>query len=147
MMRVPGGKPFSIIRLAMAAAKSAATPYEKSLCATNETAREGIPKIVPSMAAETVPPPELPRIPQWVKLNGDWWTTNQISDSEFLEGIAFLFEKQVISVPERDVVSESQWKIPQWVKNPVGWWYEEKISDDELLNIIENLVKREIIIV
>ncbi|WP_299291725.1 peptidase [Nitrosopumilus sp.] len=92
-------------------------------------------------------PPEMPTIPTWVKQNADWWTTQQISDSEFLEGIDFLFEKQILSVPERDVVAESQWKIPSWVKNSAGWWSEDKISDDEFLNIIENLVKREILIV
>ncbi len=92
-------------------------------------------------------PPEMPKIPQWIKTNANWWTTSQISDSEFLEGIDFLFEKQIVSVPERDVISESQWNIPSWVKNSAGWWSEEKISDDEFLNIIENLVKRKIIIV
>ncbi len=92
-------------------------------------------------------PPELSTIPQWIKLDADWWSTNQISDSEFLEGINFLFEKQIVSVPERDVISESQWKIPTWVKNSAGWWSEEKISDDEFLNIIENLVKRKIIVI
>jgi len=92
-------------------------------------------------------PPELPKIPQWIKTNADWWITNQISDSEFLEGIDFLFEKQIVSVPERDVIAESQWHIPSWLKIPVGWWAEEKISDDDFLNIIKNLVKREIIII
>ena len=92
-------------------------------------------------------PPELPKIPQWIKTNADWWVTNQISDSEFLEGIDFLFEKQIVSVPERDVISESQWNIPSWVKSSAGWWNEEKISDDDFLNIIENLVKRKIIVI
>ena len=92
-------------------------------------------------------PPEMPKIPQWIKTNADWWITNQISDSEFLEGIDFLFEKQIVSVPERDVIDESQWNIPSWIKNPTGWWYEEKISDDEFLNIIENLVARKIILI
>ena len=69
------------------------------------------------------------------------------SDLEFLEGIDFLFEKQIISIPERDMISESQWRIPQWVKISTGWWYEEKISDDDFLNMIENLVKRKIIVV
>ncbi len=92
-------------------------------------------------------PPELPKIPQWIKVNTEWWITNQISDIEFLEGIDFLFEKQIISVPERDVLSESQWKIPQWVKVSAEWWHEEKISDDDFLNIIENLVQRKIIVV
>ena len=92
-------------------------------------------------------PPELPTIPVWVKQNADWWATQQISDSEFLEGIDFLFEKQILSVPTREVVSESQWKIPQWVQIPASWWYEEKITDEQFLKIIENLVQREIIVV
>ncbi|ABX13540.1 hypothetical protein [Nitrosopumilus maritimus] len=92
-------------------------------------------------------PPELPTVPVWVKQNADWWATQQIPDSEFLEGIDFLFEKQILSVPTREVVSESQWKIPQWVQIPAGWWYEEKITDEQFLNIIENLVQREIIVV
>jgi len=92
-------------------------------------------------------PPEMPKIPQWIKTNADWWVTNQISDSEFLEGIDFLFEKQIVSVPGRDVINESQWNIPSWVKNPTEWWYEEKISDDDFLKIIENLVKRKIILI
>ena len=92
-------------------------------------------------------PPELPTIPVWIKQNADWWTTGQIPDSEFLEGIDFLFEKQILSVPTRETVTESQWKIPQWVQTPASWWYEEKISDEQFLNIIENLVQREIIVI
>ncbi|QLH05350.1 peptidase [Nitrosopumilus oxyclinae] len=92
-------------------------------------------------------PPEMPKIPQWIKTNADWWVNNQISDSEFLEGIDFLFEKQIASVPERDVIAESQWDVPSWVKISTEWWHEEKISDDEFLNIIENLVKRKIIVI
>jgi len=57
------------------------------------------------------------------------------------------FEKQILSVPTHEVVSESQWRIPAWVQIPASWWYEEKISDEQFLNIIENLVQREIIII
>lgn len=92
-------------------------------------------------------PPEMPTVPVWIKQNANWWATQQISDSEFLKGIDFLFEKQVLSVPERDAVAESQWRIPSWVKVPALWWSEDTISDDEFLNIIQNLVKRQILIV
>ena len=92
-------------------------------------------------------PPEIPKIPQWIKTNVNWWVTNQISNSEFLEGIDFLFEKQIVSVPERYAINESQWNVPSWVKNHIGWWYEKKISDDEFLNIIENFVARKIILI
>ena len=92
-------------------------------------------------------PPDLPRVPTWVKLNADWWSTDQISDSEFLEGIDYLFEKGILSVPSKDTFAESQWYIPQWVKVSSGWWYKEKITDDEFLNIITNLVERKIIVI
>ena len=35
-------------------------------------------------------PPDTPKIPIWIKQSGDWWSTNQIDNSEFLEGINFL---------------------------------------------------------
>ena len=86
-------------------------------------------------------------IPEWIRNNANWWSTDQISDSEFLEGINYLFEKQIVHVPQRTIMIESQWQIPSWIKNPVGWWSEEKISDDDFLNIIENLVERKIIVI
>ena len=92
-------------------------------------------------------PPELPKIPQWIKTNANWWTTDQISDSEFLEGIDFLLEKQIITISERDIINQAQWNIPSWIKISASWWYEGKISDDDFLNIIENLVQRKIIII
>lgn len=92
-------------------------------------------------------PPETPAIPQWVKDNAAWWSTEQISDSEFLEGIDFLFEKRTIFVSGKQLTVESEWEIPHWFKIIAGWWSEEKISDDDFLNAIENLVKREIIVI
>ena len=92
-------------------------------------------------------PPDLPKIPIWIKQSGDWWSTDQIADSEFLEGIKFLIEKQVIEIPLLEMSSESEWRIPTWSKTVVGWWYEDKITDDEFLSIIKNLVEREIIVV
>lgn len=92
-------------------------------------------------------PPEIPRIPQWIKLNGDWWSKGQISDSEFLEGIEFLFDKGIIFVPSREATTESNWKIPSWYKTIVAWWSEEKITDDDFLYAIEDLVARKIIVI
>ncbi len=92
-------------------------------------------------------PPELPKIPQWIKQNAQWWATNQISDMEFLEGIDFLFEKGIIFVPGKEMKAEVNWNIPSWIKNTALWWSEEKISDNEFLYAIENLVAREIIVI
>jgi hypothetical protein len=85
-------------------------------------------------------------IPEWIRNNANWWSSDEISDLEFLEGINYLFKKQIAYVPQRTITIESQWYVPSWVKNPAGWWHEEKISDDEFLNLIENLVKRKMIV-
>jgi hypothetical protein len=89
--------------------------------------------------------PEL--IPEWLRIDANLWSDNKISDTEFLEGINFLFERQVIFVQSKDVVVQSQWKIPSWVKISADWWHDEIISDDEFLKIIENLVQRKIIVI
>ena len=92
-------------------------------------------------------PPETSKIPKWIKTNANWWSTDQISDSEFLEGIDFLFKKGIIVVTPRELINESNWKIPSWIKTISGWWSEDKISDDDFLKIVENLVKRKIIVI
>ena len=92
-------------------------------------------------------PPDMPKIPQWIKLNAEWWSTNQISDLEFLEGIDFLLEKEIISLPPRDNLNQSQWEIPQWVKTSAEWWFTDKITDEEFLNLIQSLIKQKILII
>jgi len=92
-------------------------------------------------------PPITSQIPQWIKTNANWWSTDQISDSEFLEGIDFLFDNKIAVVPTKEIDNPSIWKLPSWVKVTASWWSEDKISDDDFLNMIENLVKRKIIII
>ncbi|QMU54017.1 MAG: peptidase [Nitrosopumilus sp.] len=84
-------------------------------------------------------------IPDWIRNDANLWLSNNISDSEFLEDLDYLFDKQIISAPELDVSVELQRHIPSWIKISTSWWYEEIISDTEFLNLIENLVTRKII--
>ena len=92
-------------------------------------------------------PPDIPAIAPWIKLNAEWWSNNEISDVEFLEGIEFLLEKEIIVVNIQDSISESISQIPSWVKTPTSWWVDGKLSDDEFLNLIQSLLIQEIIIV
>ncbi len=92
-------------------------------------------------------PPEIPSIPQWVKENALWWSNEQISDSKFLEGIDFLFQKGEISVASKDITEGTESKVPSWFKITVNWWSEGKITDNDFLNAVENLLKREIIVI
>ncbi|MFB5637223.1 MAG: peptidase [Nitrosarchaeum sp.] len=87
------------------------------------------------------------KIPQWIKTNANWWSTDQISDSEFLEGIDFLIKKGTIVVISKESTDQLNWKLPSWIKITASWWSEDKISDDDFLHMIENLVKRKIIVI
>ena len=38
------------------------------------------------------------KIPDWVKNNAKWWSDNKISDEEFLNGMQYLIENQIIDI-------------------------------------------------
>ena len=86
-------------------------------------------------------------IPDWIRNDAILWLDDEISDSEFLNDIDYLLEKQILTVYEREVIGESQRHIPSWVKISIGWWHEEEISDDEFTSLLENLIKRKIIVI
>ncbi len=85
-------------------------------------------------------------IPDWMRNDVGWWLNDDISDSDFLEGIRHLLEKQIVMVDGIEFVEESQHRIPSWMKISAGWWHEKKISDDEFTSLLENLIERKIIV-
>lgn len=92
------------------------------------------------------PPEILPEeIPSWVKNSAKWWAVNTIEDSDFLNGIKYLINKEIIVLDIPNVVSKYQEKIPEWVRNNAAWWADDIISDDEFLNGIKFLISKGII--
>nr|AIE90217.1 TPR repeat-containing protein [uncultured marine thaumarchaeote AD1000_01_A07] len=47
-------------------------------------------------------------IPSWVKNNAEWWSKNQISDDEFISGLKYLIENNIIKVNADDNSELSQ---------------------------------------
>ena len=87
-------------------------------------------------------------IPNWIKNNAKWWSTGKISDEEFVSGIQFMIENNIITIPnlpESQVYEEKI--VPNWVRNNANWWALDKISEDEFVNAIKYLVKQGIILV
>ncbi|MEK0320704.1 MAG: peptidase, partial [Nitrosopumilus sp.] len=85
-------------------------------------------------------------IPDWIKNNARQWSSNNISDNEFIDGIEHLIEKEIISVmpSERSTFEK---KIPDWIKNNAKWWADDLISDKDFVESIQYLVKKGIILV
>ena len=87
-------------------------------------------------------------IPAWIKQLTYYWVTEQISDVSFSDGIEFLIENEIITIPETKRDSEkTETQIPSWVKINAVWWIEEKISDDEFSQALQYLIKVGIIVI
>ena len=83
-------------------------------------------------------------VPDWVKNNARWWSSNDISDGEFIGGLEHLIETGVISIEPSERSSTEQ-EIPDWIKNTAKWWANDQIPEDEFLKSIQYLVKKGII--
>jgi len=83
-------------------------------------------------------------IPDWVRNNAGWWSQQKISDDDFLSGIEFLVERQLITVD--DTVSEkTSDEIPDWIRNNAGWWSQGLISDEDFVAGIQYLISKGVI--
>ena len=81
-------------------------------------------------------------IPGWIKNNAEWWASDQIPDSAFLQGIQFLIKEGIMVIPPT-VASESSGsqEVPGWIKNNASWWAEGQIDDNTFVSGIQHLVK------
>jgi len=86
-------------------------------------------------------------IPAWVKNNAGWWSEGLIADSDFISGIQFLIEKEIMVIPETQPVSKSSEGIPDWVKNNAGWWSDSLIGDSDFVSGIQYLIQQGIIVI
>ena len=94
------------------------------------------------------------QIPGWIKNVAGWWAIGDISENEFLTGIEYLINNNIInlySVPCFDVVGIDDATanvvkaVPDWVKNNAKWWYEDLIGDADFYNGLEYLISHKII--
>ena len=88
------------------------------------------------------------QIPDWIKNVAGWWANDEISEREFLSGIEYMINNNIISLsyaPCSPVGSELWKPVPDWVKNNAMWWSTDAISELEFVNGIEYLIKKQII--
>ena len=83
-------------------------------------------------------------LPDWIKNNARWWSSNIVSDDEFINGLEYLIEEKIISV-EPSEKSTFEQEIPDWIKNNAKWWANDQISEEDFLMSIQYLVKKGII--
>ena len=88
------------------------------------------------------------QIPNWIKNVAGWWANDEISENEFLSGIEYMINHNIISLSQIPCgISGNSFaeSVPDWVKNNAKWWSEDLIEDTDFINGIQYLVKKQII--
>ena len=84
-------------------------------------------------------------IPLWIKDNAKWWSSSSISDSEFVDGIEYLIDENIIQISTNRQNLASEKIIPNWIKSNSGWWANNLISDEDFVKMLEYLIQKGII--
>jgi len=92
------------------------------------------------------------QIPGWIKDVASWWANDQISENEFVTGIEYLINNNIIllhSIPCNEKIesqtTSSAEMVPDWIKNNASWWSDNLIDDIDFTNGLEYLIKHKII--
>jgi len=101
---------------------------------------------------ESIPEPEVETlksqyIPIWIKNNAAWWSQQLIEDSDFVAGIEYLIQNEIITIQDDQVIapSYSSNDIPVWIKSNAGWWSEDLITEKEFIDGLQWLISNGII--
>ena len=96
----------------------------------------------------TVTQAELADIPIWVKNNAMWWQQKQIDDADFVAGIEYLINENIIRISETQitngVISD---EIPAWISDVAGFWAYDAISDAEFVQSIQWLISNGVMVI
>jgi hypothetical protein len=87
-------------------------------------------------------------VPDWIRNNAGWWAMGEITDSDFVSGIEFMLENNIIilsNVPSSGNASTEE--IPIWIRNNALWWSQDLISEDEFVNSLKFLIQEKVIII
>jgi len=85
-------------------------------------------------------------IPDWVKQVAEFWITDLIEDSGFVQVIEYLVQQDIITIPYAEAPEgEAAAEIPSWIKMNADFWVNGKISDDEFAIGLEWLINNGII--
>jgi len=102
--------------------------------------------LVPNSSAQDA------QIPGWIKDVAGWWASGEISENEFLTGIEYLINNNIISLGiiacnekiESQTTSSAE-MIPDWIKNNASWWSDNLIDDIDFINGLQYLIEHKIV--
>ena len=86
---------------------------------------------------------DIVQIPNWLKHTTKLWTSSNISDTEYINTLQFLLEKDMIKVPfSKSPKAPSNTEIPIWIKSNSARWSSDGITNDEFSIGIQWMLER-----
>jgi len=87
-------------------------------------------------------------VPDWIRNSAEWWAIGEITDSDFVSGIEFMLENNIIMVSNiSSSGNTSTEEIPDWIRNSAHWWSQDLISEDEFVNSLKFLIQKGVIVI
>src|SRR3989475_39151 len=81
-------------------------------------------------------------IPSWIKDTAKLWGDDKIGDSNFKQGLQWLIENKIMTIPEGKAYSGSNnQQIPIWVRNDAKWWADDQIGDSDFVQGMQYLIQ------
>ena len=69
------------------------------------------------------------QIPDWFKHTTEYWISQNMSNEEYFETLEFLFDKEIIHLPQTKIPKEnSEIQMPVWINTNAIKWTEGKIN-------------------
>ncbi|KFM14574.1 hypothetical protein AAA799O18_00571 [Marine Group I thaumarchaeote SCGC AAA799-O18] len=92
-------------------------------------------------------------IPDWIRNNAEWWADGKITEDDFLYGITFLVDNNIIKITNKSIFEKTDdaidstiptqaKRVPDWIKNNAGWWAKGQISDSAFVSALEWLISK-----
>ena len=79
-------------------------------------------------------------IPTWEKSVAKLWAKDEITNSDFLQGIQYLLTQGIMKMPETEVGSDYP-QIPPWIKIDAKLWSNGDLADTVFVQGIQYLIK------
>jgi len=111
-----------------------------------ETSFLEVPSDITSQES-SITPTELVDIPPWVKNNAYWWSNHEIENSDFIAGIQYMVNQNIIYIPKTEVSDSPISEIPDWVRDVAGFWANGSISDPEFVQSIQWMITNGLMVI
>ena len=74
--------------------------------------------LVVSLAGLIIPSAFAENVPSWVKNTAGWWATDVISETEFVNAVAYLIKVGIISIEKNCIFEDEKYNLTEG-----DWWY------------------------